>query len=66
VLAELAAWLLLFSFSAAPPHLATPIGLMRTARPIEIFFLFIFLRALFAGFSQGIKIAFPGHNLGNS
>jgi len=63
VLTVLAARLIFVSFSAAPPHLATPIGLMRSARPIEIFFLFELLVALLAGFSQRIIVALPSHNL---
>jgi len=63
VLAVLAARLIFVPFSAAPPHLATPIGLMGSTRPIEIFFLFELLVALLAGFSLRIIVALPSHNL---
>jgi len=63
VLAVLAAWRVFVLFSAAPPHLPTPIRLMGSARPIEVFFLFELLVALFAGFYLSIIVALPSHDL---
>ena len=50
MLAELTPWLLFLTLTAAPPHLPTPVGLMRAARPVKIFFFIVLLSALLAGF----------------
>lgn len=48
VSAELAPKLIFVGFAAAPPHRATPLGLVRPARPVEIIRVCVLLRAVFA------------------
>jgi hypothetical protein len=50
VLGELAAWVLPICFATAPPDRAAPLRLMRTARPVEILFLRVFLFTILACF----------------
>ena len=42
VFAEFAAGLRLFSFATAPPDRATPLGGMRSARPVKVLFVVVF------------------------
>jgi len=50
MLAELTAWLIFLALTAAPPHLTTPVRLMRAAGPVEIFFFVELFSALLALF----------------
>ena len=58
VLRKFAARLLFAFFSAAPPHEASPITLVRSARPVEIFFLNEFFATNTARLDAGIDLTF--------
>ncbi len=47
---EFAAKLVFICFAAAPPHRATPLGLVRPARPVEVICIEILCGTVFADF----------------
>ena len=56
VLGELASGLVLAPLSAAPPHLSAVDTSMSPATPVEVFFLVVFLCAMFAHFDTLIDL----------
>ena len=58
-----AAGLILASFTTAPPHLTAPVRLVSATRPVEIFFLQVFIRTIFTCFYAVDEISFTGCEL---
>ena len=59
VFVELAAWSILNALATAPPHLAGPLGLVRTTRPVEVVFILIVSFALITNFKIRVEPTLP-------
>ena len=55
--AELTSWLILANFTTAPPHLATVVALMHSARPIVVFLFWVLLATVLASLEATVKLA---------
>lgn len=59
VLVKLAARRFLTRLATTPPHLARPLGLVRTTRPVEVFRVFVVTPAVLAHFRLTAIIVTP-------
>lgn len=66
VLAEFAAGLFLAPLSAAPPHFAAPLGLVRAARPVVVFLLDVLVLAVLARLDARVEVALARDELLNA